>query len=86
MLLTVPCYLAPPPQGDVHPIVPVMLGDARLAVEFAQEMLQKGIYVIGFTYPVVAKGYQWVWFSVWVLMCAFLSRQGSYPGADVCGS
>ena len=33
-----------------------MLGDSRLAVEFAHEMLLKGIYVIGFTFPVVAKG------------------------------
>jgi glycine C-acetyltransferase len=39
-----------------HPIVPVMLGDARLAVEMAQRMLQHGIYVIGFAYPVVPKG------------------------------
>jgi 7-keto-8-aminopelargonate synthetase-like enzyme len=33
-----------------------MLQDARLALEFADEMLQKGIYVIGFTFPVVPKG------------------------------
>lgn len=33
-----------------------MLGDSRLAVEFAHEMLLKGIYVIGFTFPVVPKG------------------------------
>jgi glycine C-acetyltransferase len=39
-----------------HPIVPVMLGDARLAVEMAQRMLQHGIYVVGFAYPVVPKG------------------------------
>src|SRR5262245_2780816 len=39
-----------------HPIVPVMLGDARLAAEMAQRMLQHGIYVIGFSYPVVPKG------------------------------
>ena len=37
------------------PIVPVMLGDARLAAEFADEMLERGIYVIGFSYPVVPK-------------------------------
>ncbi|ORY00416.1 2-amino-3-ketobutyrate coenzyme A ligase [Basidiobolus meristosporus CBS 931.73] len=42
--------------GDNHPITPVMLGDARLAAEFADEMLQKGIYVVGFSYPVVPKG------------------------------
>ncbi|WP_242926465.1 glycine C-acetyltransferase [Pontibacter vulgaris] len=41
--------------GD-HPIVPVMLYDAPLAQEFAARMLDKGIYVIGFYYPVVAKG------------------------------
>eukprot|EP00823_Brevimastigomonas_motovehiculus_P009076 TRINITY_DN8756_c0_g1_i1.p1 TRINITY_DN8756_c0_g1~~TRINITY_DN8756_c0_g1_i1.p1 ORF type:complete len:417 (+),score=96.77 TRINITY_DN8756_c0_g1_i1:33-1283(+) len=39
-----------------HPIVPIMLGDARLAGQFADEMLKKGIYVIGFSYPVVPKG------------------------------
>ena len=39
----------------VHPIVPVMLGDARLAAEFAARMLGEGIYVIGFSYPVVPK-------------------------------
>ncbi|XP_003389035.2 PREDICTED: 2-amino-3-ketobutyrate coenzyme A ligase, mitochondrial-like [Amphimedon queenslandica] len=41
---------------DCHPIVPVMLNDARLATEFADRMLQKGIYVIGFSYPVVPVG------------------------------
>jgi glycine C-acetyltransferase len=39
-----------------HPIVPVMLGDAALAQRFASRMLEKGIYVIGFFHPVVAKG------------------------------
>lgn len=39
-----------------HPICPVMLGDARLAAEFADEMLKKGVYVIGFSFPVVPKG------------------------------
>lgn len=39
-----------------HPITPVMLGDARLAVEMAQRLLDHGIYVIGFSYPVVPKG------------------------------
>ncbi|GAB5369634.1 hypothetical protein AAMO2058_001422000 [Amorphochlora amoebiformis] len=44
-------------RGDpACPIVPVMLGDARLASEFADEMLERGIYVIGFSYPVVPKG------------------------------
>jgi glycine C-acetyltransferase len=41
--------------GD-HPIVPIMLGDAKLAHDFAHDMLGKGIYVIGFSYPVVPKG------------------------------
>jgi glycine C-acetyltransferase len=40
----------------IHPIVPVMLGDAILAQEMANRLLQKGIYVIGFSYPVVPKG------------------------------
>jgi glycine C-acetyltransferase len=39
-----------------HPIIPVMLGDAKLAQEFAKRMLDHGIYVIGFFYPVVAQG------------------------------
>jgi glycine C-acetyltransferase len=39
-----------------HPIVPIMLGDAKLAVEFAHKLLDDGIYVIGFSYPVVPKG------------------------------
>jgi glycine C-acetyltransferase len=39
-----------------HPIVPVMLGDAALAARFADEMLKRGVYVIGFSYPVVPKG------------------------------
>lgn len=40
----------------IHPIVPVMLGDARLAAEMADELLDEGVYVIGFSYPVVPKG------------------------------
>ena len=39
-----------------HPIVPIMLGDARLAQEVAAAMLNEGIYVIGFSFPVVPKG------------------------------
>ncbi len=39
-----------------HPIVPVMLGDAKVAVEMARRMLTHGIYVVGFAFPVVPKG------------------------------
>jgi glycine C-acetyltransferase len=39
-----------------HPIVPVMVGDAALAGRMAESMLEKGVYVIGFSYPVVPKG------------------------------
>ncbi len=39
-----------------HPIVPVMLGDATLAQKMAQRLLEEGIYVIGFSFPVVPKG------------------------------
>jgi len=39
-----------------HPIVPIMLYDAALATKFADAMLERGIYVIGFSYPVVPKG------------------------------
>jgi len=41
--------------GD-HPIVPVMFGDAALAARMADLLLQKGVYVIGFSYPVVPMG------------------------------
>jgi glycine C-acetyltransferase len=40
----------------VHPIVPIMLGDAALSQKFAARMLEKGVYVIGFFFPVVPKG------------------------------
>ena len=40
----------------VHPIVPIMLGDAKLAQKIASDMLDEGIYVIGFSFPVVPKG------------------------------
>jgi glycine C-acetyltransferase len=39
-----------------HPIIPVMLGDAALAGRMADQLLERGIYVIGFSYPVVPKG------------------------------
>ena len=40
----------------IHPIVPIMLGDARLATLIADEILKEGVYVIGFSYPVVPQG------------------------------
>jgi len=43
------------PPGE-HPIVPVMIGDAALAAKFAERLLEKGIYVIAFSYPVVPAG------------------------------
>ena len=39
-----------------HPIVPVMIGDAKLASQTADDLLKEGIYVIGFSFPVVPKG------------------------------
>src|ERR671911_2684646 len=39
-----------------HPIIPIMLGDAKLASEFARQLLDEGVYVIGFSYPVVPQG------------------------------
>jgi glycine C-acetyltransferase len=39
-----------------HPIIPVMLGDARLATQMAERLLERGVYVIGFAYPVVPEG------------------------------
>jgi len=43
------------PDGD-HPIVPIMLGEAALATKMASMLLDEGIYVIGFSYPVVPRG------------------------------
>jgi glycine C-acetyltransferase len=40
----------------IHPIVPIMLGDAKLAQQMASDLLAEGLYVIGFSYPVVPKG------------------------------
>ena len=42
-------------KSGVHPIVPIMLGDAKLAKDIATDMLTEGIYVVGFSYPVVPK-------------------------------
>ncbi len=39
-----------------HPIIPVMLGDAKLATKMADRLLEEGIYVTGFSYPVVPQG------------------------------
>ncbi len=43
-------------KAGVHPIVPIMFGDAKLASDIAAALLEKGIYVIGFSFPVVPKG------------------------------
>jgi glycine C-acetyltransferase len=40
----------------VHPIVPVMLGDANLAQKMSQKLLERGVYAMGFFFPVVPKG------------------------------
>ncbi len=39
-----------------HPIVPIMLGDAKLAQQMAAKLLDEGVYAVGFFYPVVPKG------------------------------
>jgi glycine C-acetyltransferase len=44
------------PKPGEHPIIPVMLGDAKLATTMADKLLERGIYVIGFSFPVVPKG------------------------------
>lgn len=41
---------------STHPIVPIMLGDAKIASEFSKQCLAEGVYVIGFSFPVVPKG------------------------------
>ena len=42
--------------GAGHPIIPVMIGDAALAQQMAEKLLERGIYVVGFSFPVVPKG------------------------------
>ena len=42
--------------GDEHPITPVMLGDANVAQRMSKELLNNGIYAVGFSFPVVPKG------------------------------
>jgi glycine C-acetyltransferase len=42
--------------GSEHPIIPVMLGDATVAGAMAQRLLERGLYVVGFSFPVVPKG------------------------------
>ena len=39
-----------------HPIIPVMIGDAALATQMADELLLRGVYVVGFSFPVVPRG------------------------------
>ena len=43
-------------KGDIHPIVPVMIYDDKIASEMADYMYDNGVYVVGFSYPVVPKG------------------------------
>ena len=43
-------------RDGIHPIVPIMLGDAVLAQKVSARLLEKGIYAIGFFFPVVAQG------------------------------
>ena len=54
-----------------HPIIPVMLGDARLAQEMAARLLAEGVYVVGFSFPVVPQGQA----RIRVQISAALARQ-----------
>ena len=54
-----------------HPIIPIMLGDARIAVDMADRLLAEGVYVIGFSFPVVPQGKA----RIRTQMSAALSRQ-----------
>jgi glycine C-acetyltransferase len=56
--------------GD-HPIIPILIGDAALAQRMAARLLEKGVYVIGFSYPVVPKGKA----RIRVQMSAALTRE-----------
>ncbi len=59
-----------------HPIAPVMLGDAALAARFAERLLERGVYVIGFSYPVVPMGKA----RIRTQMCAGHTPEQTRPG------
>jgi glycine C-acetyltransferase len=63
--------------GD-HPIIPLMLYEERLAVEMARKLLEEGIYVVGFSYPVVPKGQA----RIRVQMSAALSQEDLVKAAE----
>jgi glycine C-acetyltransferase len=54
-----------------HPIIPIMLGDAKLATDMSDHLLRRGVYVIGFAYPVVPQGQA----RIRTQMSAGISRQ-----------
>lgn len=62
--------------GRDHPIAPVMIGDARLASELADDMLKQGIYVIGFSYPVGLAGASQVIIKTFLTMGSHVFSQG----------
>jgi len=68
--------------GDNHPICPVMLGDARLASQFADEMLKRRIYVIGFSYPVVCLLIKYL-FSIRKLFYLGTKRSCTYSSTSI---
>ena len=61
-----------------HPIIPVMLGDAKLATTMADRLLERGIYVIGFSFPVVPKGQA----RIRTQMSAGLTREQLHSAID----
>ncbi len=61
-----------------HPIIPVMLGEAQLAQSMAEKLLKEGIYVVGFSYPVVPQGQA----RIRVQMSAALSREDLKKAID----
>jgi glycine C-acetyltransferase len=61
-----------------HPIIPVMLGDAKLATEMADRLLERGVYVIGFSFPVVPQGQA----RIRTQMSAGLTRQHLEQAVD----
>ncbi len=65
-----------------HPIIPVMLGDAALATRMADRLLERGVYVIGFSFPVVPKGLA----RIRTQMSAALSREQLERAIDAFGT
>lgn len=70
-------------KDGVHPIVPIVLGDAVLAQTMAAKMLEKGVYVVGFFFPVVPKGTARIRVQI---SAAHSERRSGFCSCKICRS